>query len=932
MTNEVRYVGWGARMPRISASPIYGYGAARAALAVALLLVATAGSGWAQSAFREVLPSGLTMVVNEFHGTQAVEVVVAVRAGPMYEGVLTNSGASALLQRILVNSAQTGVSADEVKRAIAQLGNQFQASTTVTYTSFRISTTSDRCSEALALLASMICNYNYNQVDLERERKALTNGRSESGMSSEDELLGSILYHEHPARFPVAGMPKMTERLDLDLMKRYQASRYTTANTVVIVVGNVNANEVRKSIEHAFSKELPGGFQPVPSVVEPPQFGPRFASAQANLATPKVIIGWRTESVEHSNQPALAVLAQLLGDSRSGLVRKALVDKGLSTAVAVDCRAPVEQPGYLAVSFEALVDKRAEAEQAVHACLAELAKNGPLAADIDAAKRRLRYLFAQRQSSVHLISDDLLQWELSTGDPSYGARFSDQVEAVTADDVVRVLRRYIVSDNVNRSCTVVLKPAGDSVAVAGKTAEPTGSLKPEQSTVSTGVTLLLRPAQEMPLTHVRLTFGGGSSAEDERAAGVTAVLAELMAHATQVTSASDLDALLEAKGMQLAVTSDCQALSIALTCFPEDAVAAVQLICDMATRPSFEAADIDQARARVLRKLERSEQSVEQRLLAHVREVALESHYAARHPYGTKDSLAAADRAAVHEQYRKIASPRNLCISVYGNFDQAAVTAALGQRLEEHALPGQAAAQHPAGSAPTSPGSPISVRYYDTPQTAMALSWPAPPLGNRATDEAPMAVLSAILAGVGGPGGRINRTLAVIDHDIRVLALPEAYNQRGLWTVWGQVDDTMAEVVREAVKEQVAGVIAQLKDESKPLSESELNAAKAMCVTGYTLAQEDQAAAALRHATTVVAGASVDLDVGYPQRIDAVTVEDLLRVANLYLAQEPVIVLHRPRKTEAAEPLKERPKTSELEKSTTAQSGTKNLAEPSQQP
>jgi hypothetical protein len=75
------------------------------------LLLAAVGQAQAQSAFREVLPSGLTVVVNEFHGTQAVEVMVAVRAGPVYEGVLTNSGASALLQRILVNSNQGGVSA-----------------------------------------------------------------------------------------------------------------------------------------------------------------------------------------------------------------------------------------------------------------------------------------------------------------------------------------------------------------------------------------------------------------------------------------------------------------------------------------------------------------------------------------------------------------------------------------------------------------------------------------------------------------------------------------------------------------------------------------------------------------------------------------------------------------------------------------------------
>ncbi|MBA3847374.1 MAG: hypothetical protein H0X45_12140, partial [Planctomycetes bacterium] len=65
---------------------------------VPLLLIAAGGRAHAQSVHREVLPSGLTLVIQEHHSTPAVEVRVAVRAGPLFEGQLLGSGASLLLQ------------------------------------------------------------------------------------------------------------------------------------------------------------------------------------------------------------------------------------------------------------------------------------------------------------------------------------------------------------------------------------------------------------------------------------------------------------------------------------------------------------------------------------------------------------------------------------------------------------------------------------------------------------------------------------------------------------------------------------------------------------------------------------------------------------------------------------------------------------------
>ena len=49
------------------------------------LLCLIVGQAHAESIDRVVLPSGLTVVIAEQHTTQAVEVRIAVRAGPVYD-------------------------------------------------------------------------------------------------------------------------------------------------------------------------------------------------------------------------------------------------------------------------------------------------------------------------------------------------------------------------------------------------------------------------------------------------------------------------------------------------------------------------------------------------------------------------------------------------------------------------------------------------------------------------------------------------------------------------------------------------------------------------------------------------------------------------------------------------------------------------------
>ncbi|HYE05304.1 MAG TPA: insulinase family protein [Planctomycetota bacterium] len=863
-------------------------------LVVALpLLIAAGGRVHAASVHREVLPSGLTLVIQEHHSTPAVEVRVAVRAGPLYEGQLLGSGASLLLQRLLMTSAQADLPADELRRTIAALGNHFAADVEVGYSTYAVTTTSERSAEALALVAGMLANYAYTSVDLQRERQALVGQARQRPTVAEQ--LAALLYRTHPARLPMAGMPVVMEQLTVDLMRKYQM-RYTAANTAVVVVGNVNTAEIRGQIETAFQRYALGGYYQAPVPDEAPQFSPRLATGTHDGAEPRVVLAWRTEPVQHPDMPAVLVLAEALGHERRGLLRRALAQAPVAD-LEVDAALTVDQPGWLSVAFTAAPGERAAIEQTIHTTLAAIAVDGVAVEDLAAARGAVLRALATRVGSVRGIADDLVRWEMATGDPAYGAAFADRIAAVASEDLQRAARRYVVADGGARTCTLVLRPPGEAAPVAGDAAAPTGNLPPRELDLPGGVRGLVRQVDEAPLVHVRVALGGGGAADPEGQSGAAALLSATMARACAGRDAAALESAIDARGMTITTGADAHGLSLAISCLPADVDLALELAVDLLARPALSQEDLDEARARVGRQIDRAAQQWDRRLLADLRRIVFAGHYAAREPLGRKDQIATIDRPSLAAHYRRLAVGGNAVIAVYGRCDGTRVAERLDLLLRSHGLPpGPAAVPPPAAAAPSAP--PMTVTTHDAAFSALAMGWPGSGLGERARDEGALVVLSAMLAGIGQPGGRINQALLAVDGRPRLSGARELYADRGLWVLTGLIDARTTDAVQRIAREQIAGLARQLAlpdGDPAGLSDAELAAAKVMCVTALTLAQEDQAAAAARHANALIAAGDFTPELDLVERVRAVAIPDLARVAQAWLDKDPVVVLHRPK-------------------------------------
>src|SRR5205085_11456263 len=88
-------------------------------------------------------------------------------------------------------------------------------------------------------------------------------------------LLFATAYQQHPYRLPVIGLRDIYNQLTRDEVVEYYKRRYVPNNLTFIVVGDVEATQVREQLEKSFQGQPAKSLQPIYLPPEPPQLGRR---------------------------------------------------------------------------------------------------------------------------------------------------------------------------------------------------------------------------------------------------------------------------------------------------------------------------------------------------------------------------------------------------------------------------------------------------------------------------------------------------------------------------------------------------------------------------------------------------------------------------------------------------------------------------------
>ena len=232
-------------------------------------------------------------------------------------------------------------------------------------------------------------------------------------------------------------------------------------NAIIVVVGDVPADEVFEMAERYFGDWQPGRPAPRLRTVQPMPQGQKRLEGKAR-ATPMVAINARSPAVGHGDLPPLQVLAEIL-TGPTGLLMETL--DPLATRATADI--PVSKyPAHFSIRGYARDNELLpELESRIEALLHRVAEGGVSEAAVVGAINRLRFEHLQSFEEVGASAV-----EIGSMHRMFDWRYLNDLPLlwgnVTSDEVARVTRKYLAPDR----WTVGLLRRSDGEAMEGSSA------------------------------------------------------------------------------------------------------------------------------------------------------------------------------------------------------------------------------------------------------------------------------------------------------------------------------------------------------------------------------------------------------------------------------------------------------------------------------
>ncbi|MBM3794754.1 MAG: insulinase family protein [Acidobacteria bacterium] len=262
------------------------------------------------------------------------------------------------------------------------------------------------------------------------------------------EQLQAAAYVAHPYHWPVIGWAPDIEAWTLAGLRAHFRMGYAPNNCVAVVTGAVREAEVLR-LARLYLEPIPRQAPP-PAVHTkgPERLGERRVTIRKPAQSPLVMRAYHIPEAKHPDLRPLEILARILTQGRSSRLYRRLVDED-QNALSIDASAEwTLDPGLFLLSAQVRPGAdAASAEKSIDGELARLRSSGVTAEELGKARRAILVDFYTGIRTIASKANAIGRFEVYHGDHRKLNTYAAEMEKVTAEDVQRVARQYLVSRN-----------------------------------------------------------------------------------------------------------------------------------------------------------------------------------------------------------------------------------------------------------------------------------------------------------------------------------------------------------------------------------------------------------------------------------------------------------------------------------------------------
>jgi len=548
----------------------------------------------------------------------------------------------------------------------------------------------------------------------------------------------------HPYSWPVIGSMEDLDAASLEDVHEWFQTYYGAANAVLVVAGDVAAEEVHAKVIDYFGDISSGPPLAAMDAWIPHRTGEIREVWQDRVPQARITKVWNIPEYTDADVIYLDLLSDVAGLGKNSRLYERLVYRDqVATSVSASVYA-LELGGLFEVEVMAQPGQDLDAvEAAIDEEMARLLKKGPTRKELERVRTQHVARFVrgvERIGGFRGKAQILATSQVYGGRPDHYKWRLQTARDATVDDLHRAGRRWL-SDGV---VVIEVHPfpeystTGEDVdrsALPEPDSFPEVAFPPvERVTLDNGLEILLVERRAVPVVQLELLVDAGYAADQFGSPGTAALAMNLLDEGTDRRSSLEINAELAALGAKLATHCNLDISTVSLSALTEHLDESLEIFADVVLNPAFPQTEFERLQKEQLAAIQREKATPIYMALR----VFPPLVYGRDHAYGlprtgtgTEASVSALTRDALAEFHRTWFRPNNATLIVVG----AAARGQIVPKLEELLSPWRAGDVPSKNVAAVEPRSGTEVYLIDKPgasQSVVLAGHIAPPKANAA--------------------------------------------------------------------------------------------------------------------------------------------------------------------------------------------------------
>ena len=388
---------------------------------------------------RQTLANGLHVLVHEDRTTPLAACTIVYRVGSRDEDPAC-TGIAHLMEHFMFSGSDHAPDFDLALQKVGAINNAY---TSQDLTCYYIVLPANNIETALWLESDRMAALSFSQQGLDVQKQVVMEEFKETCLNQPyGDLMMHVYglsYRNHPYQWlPIGKELSHIEQVDMNIIRRFHDTFYCPANAILVVAGNVHADEIFAMADKWFGDILPGRQNPHRYPQESPSTENRLKEVRKPVPDDMLFKSWLMPARTDADYCAYDLLSDILGTGQSSyLYRKFVMENRLFTDISASVSGSADKGLFFINGRPAEGISIEQADEQLTKYLADFQFNDNLSHDLQKVKNNAESIILERNLKVEDRANTLATGEFY----SRAEDFADERTgyfAVTEEDIRRI--------------------------------------------------------------------------------------------------------------------------------------------------------------------------------------------------------------------------------------------------------------------------------------------------------------------------------------------------------------------------------------------------------------------------------------------------------------------------------------------------------------